>query len=47
MVYFDVQIGENTKASQRNISILKQLFVADDSEQKVADSDDGWVLDPE
>ena len=43
---FDVQIGENMMASQRNASFLSIgyiLFMDDDSEHKVDESDDGWV----
>ena len=47
---FDVQISKNTMASQRNISFWSTgyiLFMDYDSERKVDDWDDGWVLDSE
>ena len=48
---FGIQICKNMIVNQRYISFLKHgiyvLFVDDDSERKVNDSGDGWVLDSE
>ena len=47
---FNIQISKTMMASQSSISfgsIGYILYMDDDSEHKVDDSDDGWVLDSE